>query len=99
MNGGAHYQRNPDGILEAQTIEGVQRDTTQGRKSEEPWKGRSFTNFGWGYFIPNMTHPENLGKVSLSLNEACPAQKRLVLIHEMNLRQAPANSCHLPILF
>ena len=29
---------------------GVQRDTTQGRNLEKPWKGRSFTNFDRGVF-------------------------------------------------
>ena len=38
-----------------------------------------------------LTHPENLEKFSLSLTGASPAQKNLVLINEMNLRQ------HLPI--
>ena len=57
MNGEAHCQRSPDGIMEAQTIEGVQKDTTQGRKPEKSWKGWSFTNFGWGYFIPNTSPP------------------------------------------
>ena len=53
MNGGAHYRRSPDGIIEARTVEGVQKDATQGRKPEKPWKDRPFTNFGLGYFIPN----------------------------------------------
>ena len=52
MNGGAHYRRSLNGILQARTVGGVQKDATQGRKLEEPWKGRPFTNFGWGYFIP-----------------------------------------------
>ena len=58
MNGGAHYWRSPDGIVKAQTIGGVQKDIAQGRKPEEPWKGRPFTNFDWGYFIPNTTHSQ-----------------------------------------
>ena len=53
MNGGAHYWRSPDGIMEAQTVGGVQKDIAQGRKPEEPRKGRPFTNFSWGYFILN----------------------------------------------
>ena len=55
MNGGAHYRRSLDGIMEARTVGEVQKDTTQGRKPEESWKGRPFMNFGWGYFIPNIT--------------------------------------------
>ena len=53
MNGGAHYWRSLDDIMEARTVGGVRKDATQGRKSEEPRKGRPFMNFGWGYFIPN----------------------------------------------
>ena len=53
MNGGAHHRRSPDGIMKAQTVEEVRKDATQGRKPEESWKGRPFTNFGRGYFIPN----------------------------------------------
>ena len=57
MNGGAHYWRSPDGIMEARTVGGIQRDTGQGRKPEEPWEGRPFMNFDWGYFIPNTSPP------------------------------------------
>ena len=53
VNGGAYYRRSLDDNMEARPIEGVQKDATQGRKSEKPWKGRPFTNFGRGYFIPN----------------------------------------------
>ena len=48
MNGGAQCRRSLDGIMEARMIEEVQKDAIQGRKSEEPWKGRPFSNFGWG---------------------------------------------------
>ena len=41
--------------MEAQTVDEVQKDATQGQKLEKPWKGWPFTNFGWGYFIPNIT--------------------------------------------
>ena len=57
VNGGAHYRRSPDGNMEARTVEGVQKDATQGRKPEKPWKGRSFTNFSWGYFTSNTSPP------------------------------------------
>ena len=57
MNGGAHYRTSPDGIMEAQMVGRVQKDATQGRKSEEPWKGQPFTNFDWSYFIPNTSPP------------------------------------------
>ena len=57
MNGGAYYRRSSDGIMEARTVGGVQKDATQGRKPEEPWEGQPFTNFGWGYFIPNTSLP------------------------------------------
>ena len=53
MNEEARYQRSSDGIMEARTVEGVQKDATQGLKQEKHWKGQPFTNFGWGYFIPN----------------------------------------------
>ena len=49
--------RSPDGIMEARMVGGVRKDATQGQKLEEPWKGRPFTNFGWGYFIPNISTP------------------------------------------
>ena len=62
MNGGAHYRRSPDGIMEAQMFRIVQKDAIQGRKPEEPWKGRPFTNFGWGYFIPNKSYSVFLSK-------------------------------------
>ena len=32
MNGGAHYRKSPDGIMEARTVEEVQKDAIQGRK-------------------------------------------------------------------
>ena len=66
MNGAAHYQRSPDSIMEARTVREVQKDTAQGRKLKEPWKGRPFMNFGWGYFIPNTNH-ELVCKVLMSL--------------------------------
>ena len=69
MNGGAHYQRSPDGIMEARTVEGVQRDATQGRKPEEPWKGQPFTNFDWGYFIPNTIYPEEIEEDKFYIEE------------------------------
>ena len=50
MNGGAYYWRSLDGIMEAWTVEGAQKDATQGRKPEEPWKDWPFANFGWGVF-------------------------------------------------
>ena len=40
-------------LVEARTAGGVQKDAAQGRKPEEPWEGRSLTNFDWDYFIPN----------------------------------------------
>ena len=46
MNGEAHCRRSS----EARTVEGVQRDATQGRKPKKPQKGRSFTNFDHGVF-------------------------------------------------
>ena len=49
--------RSPDGIVEAQTAVGVQKDAAQGRKPEESWEGWPLTNFGWGYFIPNISSP------------------------------------------
>ena len=52
-NGGAHYWRSPDGIMEAQTVGGVQKDAAQGQKLEEPQESRLFMNFDRGYFIPN----------------------------------------------
>ena len=57
MNGGAYYWRSPNGIMEVRTVEGVQKDATQGQKPEKPWKGQSFTKFDWGYFIPNTSPP------------------------------------------
>ena len=56
MNGEAHCWRSSDGIIEARTVEGVQKDATQGRKPEKPRKDRLFTNFDWGYLIPNSNH-------------------------------------------
>ena len=53
MNGGAHCRRSPDGIMEARTVGGVQKDIAQGQKPEEPMEGWPFTNFDRGYFIPN----------------------------------------------
>ena len=46
MNGGAHHRRSSDGIMEARTVEEVQKDATQGQKSEKSWNSRPFTNFG-----------------------------------------------------
>ena len=57
MNREAHCQRSLNGIMEARTVEGVQKDATQGRKPEKPWKSQPFTNFGWGYFTPNTSPP------------------------------------------
>ena len=57
MNGEAHYQRSPDGIIEARTVEEVQKDAIQDRKPEKPLKGRPFTNFDWAYFISNTSPP------------------------------------------
>ena len=45
MNGGAHYQRSPGSIMEARMVGEVQKDASQGRKSEEPRKGWPFMNF------------------------------------------------------
>ena len=56
MNGETHDWRSPDGIMEARTVGGVRKDATQGWKPEEPWKGQPFTNFDWGYFIPNTSY-------------------------------------------
>ena len=48
---------SPDGITEAQIVEGVQKDAAQGQRPEEPWEGRPLMNFSWGYFIPNISPP------------------------------------------
>ena len=53
MDGEAHYRRSS----EARTVGGVQRDATQGRKPEKPWKSRSFTNFGRGVFYTQHQSP------------------------------------------
>ena len=45
---------------------GVQRDATQGRKLEKPWKGWSFTNFGRRVFYTQHQSPYFRGWV---LNE------------------------------
>ena len=52
MNEEAHCRRSPDGVMEAQTIEGVQKDATQGRKSEKSWKGRSLQTLTGGILYP-----------------------------------------------
>ena len=53
MDREAHCQRSP----EAQMVEGVQRDATQGRKPEKPRKGRSFTNFDRRIFYTQHQSP------------------------------------------
>ena len=50
-------ERSSDGIMEARIVGGVQKEAAQGWKPEEPWEGRRFTNFDWGYFIPNTSPP------------------------------------------
>ena len=48
---------SPDGIMEARTAGGVQKDVAQGQKPEELWESRPLMNFDWGYFISNTSLP------------------------------------------
>ena len=57
MNREAHDWRSPDCIMEVRTVEGVQKDATQGQKLKKSWKGWLFTNFNWDYFTPNTSPP------------------------------------------